>query len=68
MVRSDNNLPININVVERNVPYQLVTIRTESTLMRGSKYKIQMKFHYTLSATELKGLYLSSYLERGVKK
>ncbi len=68
MVRSDNNLPININGVEKNALYQLITIRTESRLMRGSKYKIQMKFHYTLSATELKGLYLSSYLERGVRK
>jgi len=68
VVRSDNNLPINIDRIEKNALYQLVTIRTESRLTRGSKYKIQMKFHYTLSATELKGLYLSSYLERGVRK
>ena len=40
----------------------------DTAVTQGGRYKISMSFSYTLSATVLKGLYLSSYVENGVKK
>ena len=68
VTRSDNNLPININQIVKNTAYQLVTIETERTLTRGSKYIIKMSFEYTMTNEVLKGFYLSSYLENGQTK